>query len=33
MNDALSLLIVHAHPDDECLTTGGTLARYVAEGC
>ena len=32
MNDSLSLLIVHAHPDDECLTTGGTLARYVAEG-
>lgn len=26
------LLLVHAHPDDEALTTGGTIARYVAEG-
>jgi LmbE family N-acetylglucosaminyl deacetylase len=26
------LLAVHAHPDDETLTTGGTLARYAAEG-
>jgi N-acetyl-1-D-myo-inositol-2-amino-2-deoxy-alpha-D-glucopyranoside deacetylase len=26
------LLLVHAHPDDETLTTGGTIARYVAEG-
>jgi N-acetyl-1-D-myo-inositol-2-amino-2-deoxy-alpha-D-glucopyranoside deacetylase len=26
------LLFVHAHPDDESLTTGGTIARYVAEG-
>ncbi|WP_343600097.1 N-acetyl-1-D-myo-inositol-2-amino-2-deoxy-alpha-D-glucopyranoside deacetylase [Mycobacterium sp.] len=26
------LLFVHAHPDDETLTTGGTIARYVAEG-
>lgn len=26
------LLLVHAHPDDESLTTGGTIARYVAEG-
>ncbi|GAA4477222.1 N-acetyl-1-D-myo-inositol-2-amino-2-deoxy-alpha-D -glucopyranoside deacetylase [Rhodococcus olei] len=25
------LLVVHAHPDDETLTTGGTIARYVAE--
>src|ERR1700736_716650 len=22
----------HAHPDDETITTGGTLARYSAEG-
>ncbi len=27
-----SLLAVHAHPDDESITMGGTLARYVAEG-
>jgi LmbE family N-acetylglucosaminyl deacetylase len=27
-----TLLVVHAHPDDECLGTGGTLARYSAEG-
>lgn len=26
------LLFVHAHPDDETLTTGGTIARYVAQG-
>lgn len=26
------LLFVHAHPDDECLTTGGTIAHYVARG-
>jgi LmbE family N-acetylglucosaminyl deacetylase len=26
------LLAVHAHPDDETLTTGGTLARYAASG-
>ncbi len=26
------LLLVHAHPDDESLTTGGTIARYVSEG-
>jgi N-acetyl-1-D-myo-inositol-2-amino-2-deoxy-alpha-D-glucopyranoside deacetylase len=25
------LLLVHAHPDDESLTTGGTIARYTAE--
>ena len=24
------LLVVHAHPDDETLWTGGTIARYVA---
>jgi N-acetyl-1-D-myo-inositol-2-amino-2-deoxy-alpha-D-glucopyranoside deacetylase len=26
------LLLVHAHPDDECMTTGGAIARAVAEG-
>lgn len=26
------LLAVHAHPDDETITMGGTLARYVREG-
>ena len=28
----LRLLLVHAHPDDETLTTGATMARYAAEG-
>jgi len=28
----LTILLVHAHPDDECLSTGGVLARYSAEG-
>ena len=27
-----TLMAVHAHPDDECITTGGILARYNAEG-
>ena len=26
------LLFVHAHPDDETLTTGATIAHYVAPG-
>ena len=26
------LLFVHAHPDDESLMTGGTIARYLAAG-
>lgn len=26
------LLLVHAHPDDETITTGATIARYAAEG-
>lgn len=30
-NDA-RLLFVHAHPDDETLTTGGTIAYYAAQG-
>lgn len=25
------LLLVHAHPDDETLTTGGTIAHYAAD--
>ena len=31
MPDA-GVLFVHAHPDDECVATGGTIARLVAEG-
>ena len=27
-----TLVAVHAHPDDETISTGGTLARYSAEG-
>jgi mycothiol conjugate amidase Mca len=27
-----TLLAVHAHPDDECISTGGILARYAASG-
>ncbi len=27
-----SLLFVHAHPDDETITTGGTIARYARAG-
>lgn len=26
------LLVVHAHPDDECLSTGGVLATHTAAG-
>ncbi|MGW4065818.1 N-acetyl-1-D-myo-inositol-2-amino-2-deoxy-alpha-D-glucopyranoside deacetylase [Amycolatopsis sp. NPDC004747] len=26
------LLFVHAHPDDESITTGASIARYAAEG-
>jgi N-acetyl-1-D-myo-inositol-2-amino-2-deoxy-alpha-D-glucopyranoside deacetylase len=29
---ARRLLFVHAHPDDEAISTGATMARYVAEG-
>jgi mycothiol conjugate amidase Mca len=25
-------MVVHAHPDDECIGTGGIFARYSAEG-
>ena len=27
-----NLLLVHAHPDDESIFTGATMAKYVAEG-
>ncbi|MBV9091291.1 MAG: N-acetyl-1-D-myo-inositol-2-amino-2-deoxy-alpha-D-glucopyranoside deacetylase [Mycobacteriaceae bacterium] len=30
--DPPRLVFVHAHPDDECLTTGGTIAHYAARG-
>ena len=26
------ILFVHAHPDDECIGTGATLAKYVSDG-
>ena len=26
------VLLVHAHPDDECFATAGLIARTVAEG-
>jgi N-acetyl-1-D-myo-inositol-2-amino-2-deoxy-alpha-D-glucopyranoside deacetylase len=29
---ARRLLLVHAHPDDESITTGATMARYAAQG-
>jgi LmbE family N-acetylglucosaminyl deacetylase len=32
MKEALKLMCVLAHPDDESLGTGGTLAKYGAEG-
>jgi LmbE family N-acetylglucosaminyl deacetylase len=31
-NSGLTLMAVHAHPDDEATSTGGVLARYAAEG-
>ena len=30
--DDRRLLLVHAHPDDESIGTGATMAKYVAEG-
>ena len=27
-----TVVFLHAHPDDECLTTGGTMARLAGEG-
>lgn len=32
MASRLTLMCVHAHPDDEAISTGGILARYAAEG-
>ncbi|PRW64848.1 N-acetyl-1-D-myo-inositol-2-amino-2-deoxy-alpha-D-glucopyranoside deacetylase [Actinopolyspora mortivallis] len=32
LTTAPRLLLVHAHPDDETLWTGGTIARYAAAG-
>ena len=32
MTERLTLMAVHAHPDDECMSTGGVLARYRREG-
>jgi len=32
MVDSLTLMAVHAHPDDESSSTGGVLARYASEG-
>jgi mycothiol conjugate amidase Mca len=30
--EPLTLMVVHAHPDDEVIGTGGTFARYADEG-
>ena len=27
-----TIVFLHAHPDDECLVSGGTIAKYAAEG-
>src|SRR5687768_15624609 len=32
MNEPLRLMAILAHPDDESLGFGGTLAKYAAEG-
>ena len=32
MSSARRLLLVHAHPDDESIGTGATMAGYAAEG-
>ncbi|MEC3914863.1 PIG-L family deacetylase [Nocardia sp. CDC160] len=32
MADELTIMAVHAHPDDEVLGTGGMFAKYAAEG-
>jgi LmbE family N-acetylglucosaminyl deacetylase len=32
MADTLTLMAVHAHPDDESSSTGGVLAKYAGEG-
>ena len=31
-NKVQSILVVAAHPDDEMLGCGGTLARFAAQG-
>lgn len=32
MSDQLTIMAVHAHPDDEVISTGGIFAQYAAEG-
>jgi LmbE family N-acetylglucosaminyl deacetylase len=32
MAETLTMMAVHAHPDDEASSTGGVLAKYSAEG-
>lgn len=32
MTEQLTFMAVHAHPDDECMSTGGVLLRYAREG-
>ncbi len=32
MSERLTLMTVHAHPDDETITTGGVMARYARAG-
>ena len=32
MAETLTMMAVHAHPDDEASSTGGVLAAYSAQG-
>ncbi|MSY77832.1 MAG: N-acetyl-1-D-myo-inositol-2-amino-2-deoxy-alpha-D-glucopyranoside deacetylase, partial [Actinobacteria bacterium] len=32
VNASKRLLLVHAHPDDETINNGATMAKYAAEG-
>ena len=32
MAETLTMMAVHAHPDDEASSTGGVLATYAAQG-